>query len=114
MYQPCAGALSALRDFNYERIYTRPSSLAQGRSVVAVLSALVEYFATNPEKIPVALSQPAHEHSGNGHGAQDPFRLAITYVSGMTDRFAFATAVELLGWPVSRLPPGVDAVGRSV
>jgi dGTPase len=114
MYQPHAGALSALRDFNYERIYTRPSSLAQGRSVVDVLSALVEYFAGNPQKVPMAVSQPAHERSGNGDGAQDPFRRAITYVSGMTDRFAFATAVELLGWPVERLPPGVDAFGRSV
>ena len=36
-------------------------------------------------------------------------RRAITYVSGMTDRFAFATAVELLGWRLDRLPRGVDA-----
>ena len=40
-----------MRAFNYERIYTRPSSIAQGRAVIAVLSALVEYFAENPGKL---------------------------------------------------------------
>ena len=32
----------------------------------------------------------------------------MTYVGGMTDRFAFRTAVELLDWPVDQLPVGID------
>ena len=40
-----------------------------------------------------------------------PLRAAITYVSGMTDRFAFSAAVELLGWDPERLPRGIDAAG---
>ncbi|HLI23613.1 MAG TPA: HD domain-containing protein, partial [Acidimicrobiales bacterium] len=35
MAQPQAAALSALRAFNYERIYSRPESVAQGEAVIA-------------------------------------------------------------------------------
>ena len=48
---------------------------------------------------------------GRDQGPEDAFRRAITYVSGMTDRFAFGMAVELLGWRRDRLPRGVDALG---
>jgi dGTPase len=134
MKQPYAGVLETLRDFNYEHIYTRPSSISQGRAVIAVLSALVEYFAANPDKVPTAVlgatvttgpvgttgpvstTGPVggtHCNCGSDQGVerQDALRRAITYVSGMTDRFAFGTAVELLGWRLDRLPPGVDALG---
>ncbi len=33
---------------------------------------------------------------------------AVTYVAGMTDRFAFRQAVALLGWDPEKLPAGVD------
>jgi dGTPase len=108
MRPPVATALAELRAFNYERIYTRPSSIAQGRAVIAVLSALVEYYADNPEKL-----QGNRRHAG-GPGSARPeggrgslLRRSIAYVSGMTDRFAFDTAVELLGWPVENLPRSV-------
>jgi dGTPase len=108
MHQPFASALAELRAFNYERIYTRPSSIAQGRAVIAVLGALVEYFADNPDK----LAGPGRRPDGTrdavvdgGRGAA--LRRSIAYVGGMTDRFAFDTAVELLGWPVDRLPRSV-------
>ena len=65
MRQPFAGALAALRDFNYERIYTRPGSIAQGEAVVAVLRDLVEYFAANPAGMPASMDlTPA----GRGEG----------------------------------------------
>jgi dGTPase len=79
-----AGALAALRAFDYARIYTRPASVAQAEAVVAVLRALVEFYA---------------EREG--------IEAAVAYVSGMTDRFAFATAVAELGWDPGRLPVGV-------
>src|SRR5579875_3425673 len=75
MREPYASALSALRAFNYERIYTSPSSVAQGRSVKAVLVALVEFFAEHPERAPVrpigqALAGRGGEcASGGGLGA---------------------------------------------
>ena len=86
-----AGALAELRAFNYERIYTRAESLAQSEAVVAVLRALVEFYLEHPERLPSDVGG-------------DPVHAAVAYVGGMTDRFAFETAVELLGWRRDRLP----------
>ena len=36
-------------------------------------------------------------------------RAAVTYVAGMTDRFAFRQAVAVLGWDPDKLPVGVDS-----
>ncbi len=33
---------------------------------------------------------------------------AVSYVAGMTDRFACRSAVTLLDWPIDRLPSGID------
>jgi len=118
MHQPYAGALAALRDFNYRHIYTRPASLAQGAAVVAVLSSLVDYFAGHPAAVPAAPegagadeSSPELGIGSQGRGGRTTgdaaVRRAIAYVSSMTDRAAFATAVRLLGWPTDRLPQGV-------
>ncbi|MGD8214599.1 HD domain-containing protein [Aestuariimicrobium sp. Y1814] len=90
-----AAALAALRAFNYERIYTRPESLAQSKAVVAVLRALVEHYAAHPGLM------PADYRLG-----EDPVREAVTYVGGMTDRFAFEQAVRLLDWKPTDLPQG--------
>ncbi len=90
-YGRCAGRDCALA--NYERIYTRPESVAQSDAVIAVLCALVSFYLEHPERLPAP--------------PQDPARLvhaAIAYVGGMTDRFAFDTAVQLLGWDPARLP----------
>jgi dGTPase len=35
-------------------------------------------------------------------------RNAVTYVAGMTDKFAMAAAVAELGWDPAKLPRGVD------
>ncbi|MGH9105973.1 MAG: HD domain-containing protein [Acidimicrobiales bacterium] len=111
MDESSAGALASLRKFNYERIYTRPASETQGRAVVAVLSALVDFFASNPGR---ASNAGPRGPGDGGDGSQPPaegaaVRRAITYVGGMTDRFAFRTAVELLGWDPAKLPHGIDS-----
>ncbi|WP_091533041.1 HD domain-containing protein [Microlunatus soli] len=93
-----AAALAALRAFNYERIYVRPESLAQSQAVVAVLTALVDHFVEAPTQLP-----------GWPEGAADPIGAAVTYVAGMTDQYAFDTAVQLLGWDIDRLPRGIDS-----
>lgn len=102
MREPYASALATLRDFNYRRIYTRPASVAQGKAVIAVLSSLVDFFAQHPDQV------PGHFDGQDGTaGADIALRRAITYVGGMTDRFAFATAMRVLGWPRDKLPAGV-------
>jgi dGTPase len=41
-------------------------------------------------------------------GGPEAVRAAVTYVAGMTDRFAFQRAVAHLGWNPDRLPVGID------
>ncbi|HVW33979.1 MAG TPA: HD domain-containing protein [Acidimicrobiia bacterium] len=95
-----AEALAALRAFNYEHIYLRPASVAQADAVVGVLQPLVDYFADRPNAIGGDLGLAA--------GSPEAVRAAVTYVAGMTDRFAFQSAVAHLGWDPARLPAGID------
>jgi dGTPase len=100
-----AEALAAFREFNYERIYLRNESVAQGEAVVAVLRALVEHFAAHPDMIPERADvHPIAEDDRDG----DPVFAAVRYVAGMTDRYAFRTAVSVLGFDPGRLPKGID------
>jgi dGTPase len=96
-------ALAAFRTFNYESIYLRSASRQQASAVVAMLRALVEYFAVHPSLIPDV---------ADGDEALDSppvaLELSVTYVAGMTDRFACHCAVTLLDWPIDELPNGVD------
>jgi dGTPase len=98
-----AEALAAFRQCNYEHVYLRPASLAQGSSVVAVLRALVSHFIDQPNLIP-------HVRSGGGlaSGSDGAVAEAVAYVAGMTDRFAMGIAVADLGWEPERLPRGID------
>lgn len=91
-----AQALADLRRFNYEQIYTRPESLAQSHTMIKVLQELVSYYFAHQQRLPQDHRDP-----------DDPMRGVVTYVAGMTDRFAFDQAEELLGWERRRLPQGV-------
>lgn len=91
MHPEAAEILAKLRRLNYERIYTRPESVAQANAVIATLRALVEFYLANPKYLP-------------NHGGTDVTLTAVTYVGAMTDRYAFNKAVELLNWPVEKLP----------
>jgi dGTPase len=64
--------------------------------VVDVLRALVEQYAAHPRLLP----EPDL--------VEDPVRAAVTYVAGMTDRYAFDKAVADLNWDPARLPRGID------
>ncbi len=105
MAEAPAEALAAFRRTDYEHIYLRPASLSQAAAVIAVLRALVEHFADHPNRIP-----DVQEAGGLAGGGQAAWRAAVSYVAGMTDRFAMAYAVSELGWDTGRLPRGVDAV----
>lgn len=90
-----AEALAQMRRFNYERIYTRPESVEQSVTVVKVLRGLVEYYLADPHAMPAE------------YRTDDLVRAAVTYVGGMTDRFAFEQAQRLLGWDPKKLPRGI-------
>ncbi|MGI8870088.1 MAG: HD domain-containing protein [Mycobacteriales bacterium] len=117
-----AAALAALRDFNYRRIYSRPESVAQGDAVIAVLRALVDYYAERPQVLPDfdTDSEPRSRQGRAGpaarsvpeEGSEAAVRAAVGYVAGMTDRYAFQSALTALGWDPARLPLGIDVPVR--
>ena len=106
MEEDAAEALSAFRSCNYERIYLREASVRQGEAVVHVLRALVEHFADRPHLITETI---AHGQPDVVAGSAQAIEAAVTYVAGMTDRFAFRQAVALLGWDPDKLPAGVGS-----
>jgi dGTPase len=95
-----ARALDAFRAFNFERIYLRPEAVAQAERVVELLRALAEWFAAHPGVIADSPAQALRA------GSPDAVAAAVRHVSGMTDRYAFAMAVERLGWEPAKLPRG--------
>ena len=104
MEEDAAEALSAFRACNYERIYLREASVRQGEAVVRVLRALVEHFADRPHLMAETGNDAPPDVLAGGPEA---IEAAVTYVAGMTDRFAFRLAVALLGWDPDKLPVGV-------
>jgi len=94
--QPEAEALAAFRSFNYERIYLRPEAVDQADRAASLIAGLVEFFLANPSRRPGgAVLTP---------GSPEATAAAVQYVSGMTDRFAHRSALDLLGWHPSALP----------
>ncbi len=106
MDEDAAEALAAFRACNYERIYLREASVRQGEAVVRVLRALVEHFADRPHLITETVADGQPDVLA---GSAQAIQAAVTYVAGMTDRFAFRQAVALLGWDPDKLPVGVGS-----
>ncbi len=97
MSERMGDALAQLRTFNHEGIYLRPESVAQARTVVDMLQALVEHLLGHPEDLPSEYRSDV-----------DPLLGAVAYVDGMTDRYACHCALTMLAWPPERLPRGQD------
>jgi dGTPase len=108
MEEDAAEALAAFRACNYERIYLREASVRQGEAVINVLRALVEHFSDRPHRIAVGRGG-SPESADLLAGSEAAIRAAVTYVAGMTDRFAFRQAVALLDWDPAKLPLGVGS-----
>ena len=98
-----AEALAAFRSFNYEHIYLRQASRDQADAVVDVLRTLTDHFIDSPNTIPGVLDQ-----GGLLSGEPAAVHAAVAYVAGMTDRFAFRSAVALCDYDPDRLPVGID------
>jgi dGTPase len=99
MTEPAASALAAFREFNFERIYLRPAARRQADKVIALLRGLVDFFVDAPARLVGG--------AGLAPGSPESAAHAVRYVSGMTDRYALALGVELLGWRPEDLPRGV-------
>ncbi|MDO5683341.1 MAG: deoxyguanosinetriphosphate triphosphohydrolase, partial [Propionibacteriaceae bacterium] len=75
-------------------------SVAQALAVVEVLRALVEHFAERPRDIRRGVEADP--------GSPEALRAAVSWIGGMTDRYAFDTAIRVLDWPIERLPKGIE------
>ena len=104
MTPDAAEALALFRRFNYDAIYHRAASRAQAQSVIDMLRPLVEHYITHPQLLPSFEHNPFDAHSTTA--AHE----AVTYVGGMTDRFACKQAVQLLDFPTHKLPQGIDTL----
>jgi dGTPase len=104
MTEPAASALAAFRDFNFERIYLRAASRRQAERAIRLLRGLVDHFTDAPRRLPSVRHGDALLPVP---GSPEAAALAVHYVSGMTDRFALALGVDLLGWRPDDLPRGV-------
>jgi dGTPase len=81
---PEAGpAMSALREFMFDRIYLGPAVRAERERIAAVLERLFEHFADHPELLPP-------DSAGAG-----PAERVTDYIAGMTDRYCIRAYTEL-------------------
>jgi dGTPase len=103
MRAEAADVLAAFRAFNYEHIYLRPASRKQAAQVVELLRALVERYADRPNLLPSQFTT-----GGIGAGTAEAYHAAVTYVGGMTDRYACRAGVTELGWDLAKLPLGIE------
>jgi dGTPase len=87
------GALDALRNFMFERVYLRDDARAEQEKAVGIVTALFEHYIEHPNEVP----EEYHRAPGDL-----PTRVA-DYIAGMTDRYALRT-YEQLFLPHSELP----------
>ncbi|HEX7291354.1 MAG TPA: deoxyguanosinetriphosphate triphosphohydrolase [Conexibacter sp.] len=71
------GAMSALRDFMFERVYLAPAARAEHATIERVVRTLFEHWCEHPDEIPILTPD-----------ATDDLATRVTdYLAGMTDRF---------------------------
>ena len=103
MTADAADALATFRKFNYDNIYMREASRTQAKSVIDLLRALVEHYHAHPEHMIAAYGS-----SVGTPRSDESLMQAVTYVGGMTDRFACRQGLALLDYDPARLPRGID------
>jgi dGTPase len=84
-------AMSALRDFMFERVYRGPVATREHVKIELVIRSLFDHYCAHPEQIPDSI--PAGETSTR----------VTDYLAGMTDRFCIR-AFEALTVPVAFAP----------
>ncbi len=87
---PSAGpAMSALRDFMFERVYLGPAVRAEHAKISAVVRRLFSHYVEQPELLP---PMPG---GGLPSGEQELARAVTDYLAGMTDRYCIREYTEL-------------------
>ncbi len=87
---PTAGpAMSALRDFMFERVYLGPAVRAEHAKIAAVLRRLFAHYVEHPELLPGATPVGAAE------GERELAARVTDYLAGMTDRYCIRAYTDL-------------------
>jgi dGTPase len=78
-------AMSALRDFMFERVYLGSAVRAEHAKIATVLSALFDHYVERPQDLP----------DGGGVAGADLAERVTDYLAGMTDRYCIRAYTEL-------------------
>jgi dGTPase len=93
MSAPIRDAVNNLRDFMFERVYLRQDREREVHEAKEIIYFLYDFYRMHPDKLPSGWSIP-----------DDPIeRQAVDFISGMTDRYALRTAIDL-GFPLAQAP----------
>jgi dGTPase len=76
----CLELVNGLREFLFQRVYTRSPAKRDDAKVRSVIHMLFEYFCKHPEKLP-----PEFLRNPRGEPME---RVVADYIAGMTDRYA--------------------------
>lgn len=85
MSRQVSEAANTLREFLFRRVYEPASADAQAERARQIIRLLYRHFVSHPDRVPGDFTVPAAE----------PERMALDYVSGMTDSFALRVAEEI-------------------
>jgi len=77
--------MNELRDFMFQRVYLRPETDGQRRTVIGIVRDLVNYFVGHASEIPDTYRQTE----------ADTLTQVIDYIAGMTDRYAIRVHDDL-------------------
>jgi dGTPase len=80
--EEAATAMSALRDFMFERVYLGPVALREHSKVEVVVRTLFDHYCERPEEL------------GDG-GGEDLAMRVTDYIAGMTDRYCIRAFEDL-------------------
>lgn len=81
-------AMSRLRRFMFERVYTNPDAKGEEEKVEGLVIALYEHFMEKPEEMP-------DEFLGFLQDGMERETVVKDYVAGMTDQYAITTYKEI-------------------
>lgn len=87
MEEEVSAAMTALREFLFERVYRNPVAKSEEGKAKEMLVRLYEYFVAHPDKMPAL-----YRSNCESEGVQ---RCACDFISGMTDRYAIDVYSEL-------------------
>ena len=93
MSPPVEQAMTAFRDFLFERVYRNPVAKSEERKVEGMLRAMYDHYLADPALLPEDYRAVA-EAEGNARAVCD-------YIAGMTDQYAVSVFGELyipMGW----------------